>query len=306
MAVSGAQWTIQRGNQTAVVVEVGGGLRAYAVDGEEIVDGYAEDEIAPGAAGQILAPWPNRLRDGAFKFEGESYQLPLSEPELHNALHGLVRWVGWRANGIMSDSVTMEHKLHPQPGYPWRLLLRAKYTLGLGGLRVLHTVQNLSDGPAPWGMGAHPYVRLPGYPLNHLDVSLQARTRLLVDGRLLPIGRALVTGGDFDYSTPRRIGSTELNVAFGDLTRDHEGRSEVTLSAPDGRVVQVWADGSFKWWQLYTGDLLPGERRRRALAVEPMTCPPDALRSGRDLVTLAPGEKWSGQWGISRLLDRRG
>jgi aldose 1-epimerase len=302
VAASGAQWTIQRGNQIAVVVEVGGGLRSYSVDGEDIVDGYGEDELAPGAAGQILFPWPNRLRDGAFRFDGEFHQLPLTEPGLHNAIHGLVRWVPWRANGIMSDSVTMEYKLHPQPGYPWALLLKAKYTVGLNGLRVTHTVHNLSETPAPFGIGAHPYVRIPGVPINDLELCVPARTRLLVDGRLLPIGAAKVAGGEFDFTTSRRLGSMELNVALGDLLRDHEGRSEVTLSAADGRTVQVWADQGFKWWQLYTGEALTGQRRRRAIGVEPMTCPPDALRSGRDLITLDPGEKWSGQWGISRMM----
>jgi aldose 1-epimerase len=302
VVASGAQWTIQRGNQTAVVVEVGGGLRSYSVDGEEIVDGYGEDELCPGAAGQILFPWPNRLRDGVFRFDGDTHQLPLTEPAMHNAIHGLVRWVPWRVNGIMTDSVTMECKLHPQPGYPWTLLLKAKYTVGLDGLRVLHTVQNLSDTPAPFGLGTHPYVRLPGVPLNDLELCVQAGTRLLVDGRLLPIGAAKVAGGEFDYTTPRRLGSMELNVAVGDLVRDHEGRSEVTLSAADGRMVQVWADQAFKWWQLYTGEALTGERRRRALGVEPMTCPPDALRSGRDLIILAPQEKWTGQWGITRTV----
>ncbi|HEX6682515.1 MAG TPA: aldose 1-epimerase family protein [Candidatus Limnocylindrales bacterium] len=304
MAASGAQWTIQRGNQIAVVVEVGGGLRSYSADGEEIVDGYGEDELAPGAAGQILFPWPNRLRDGAFRFGGGFHQLPLTEPELHNAIHGLVNWVPWRANGIMSDSVTMEYKLHPQPGYPWKLLLKAKYTVGLNGLRVTHTVQNLGEEAAPFGLGAHPYVRIPGVPLNDLELSVPARTRLLVDSRLLPIGAAKVAGGEFDFTTPRRLGSMELNTAVGDLLRDHEGRSEVTLTASDGRGVQVWADQGFKWWQLYTGEALTGDRRRRAIGVEPMTCPPDALRSGRDLITLPPGDRWTGQWGISRVMGQ--
>lgn len=314
VAASGAQWTIGRGDQTAVVVEVGGGLREYRVAADEILDGYAEDEIAPGAAGQVLAPWPNRLRDGAFRFEGEQHQLPLSEPSLHNALHGLVRWVPWRAVAHSADSVTMEHILHPQPGYPWRLLLRSKYTVESGGLRVVHSAQNLSDRKAPFGLGTHPYVRIPGIPLADLELCIKARTRLLVDGRLLPIGAARVAGGEFDYSTPRRIGAANLNVAFGDVWRDAEGRSEAVISGPDGRSVKVWADGSFGWWQLYTGDALAGERRRRAIALEPMTCPPDALRSGRDLITIAPGDTWTGQWGITaasgldsdRLLEQLG
>lgn len=304
--MSGTQWTIQRGNQAAVVVEVGGGLRAYEVDGQQVIDAYAEDEIAPGAAGQILAPWPNRLRDGSYQFEGESYQVPLNEPGLHNALHGLVRWVPWRANDIAPDSVTMECTLHPQPGYPWLLLLRAKYTIGPSGLSVLHTVHNLSDRPAPFGLGTHPYITLPGVPVDDLELGFQARTRLLLDGRNLPIGAAKVNGDEFDYSTPRRIGSAFLNAAYGGLVRDPQGNTEVTLRGPDGRVVQVWADQAFKWWQFYTGDALPGERRRRALAIEPMTCPPDAYRSGRDLVKLAPGDEWSGQWGIRTAIPSSG
>ncbi|WP_117209427.1 aldose 1-epimerase family protein [Allorhizocola rhizosphaerae] len=301
MAASGAQWTIRRGDQTAVIVEVGGGLRTYAAGGEEIVDGYGEDELCPGSAGQILAPWPNRLRDGAFRFEGESYQVPLSEPSLHNALHGLVRWSSWHAEEVADDSVTVWHRLHPQPGYPWELLLRAKYSIDQSGLTVRHTARNLSGCPVPFGLGTHPYVRIPGVPLNDLELSFQARTRLLVDGRQLPIGAAKVAGGDYDYSTPRRIGTTELNTAFGELSRDGTGRAAVTLTAPDGRGIVVWADGAFKWWQLFTGESLRGERRRRALAIEPMTCPPDALRSGRDLITLQPGEEWAGEWGIGRV-----
>ncbi len=312
MVASGAQWTLERDGQIAVIVEVGGGLRTYAVDGEEIVDGYGEDELCPGSAGQILAPWPNRLRDGAYRFGGQAYQVALSEPGLHNALHGLVRWASWTAVEATEESVTMAHRLHPQPGYPWELLLRAKYTIGQSGLVVEHTAHNLSATAAPFGLGTHPYVRIPGVPLNDLELSFQARTRLLVDGRMLPIGAAKVTGGDYDYSTPRRLGAAELNTAFGDLARNGDGRAEVTIAAADGRAIQVWADESFKWWQLFTGESLSGDRRRRALAVEPMTCPPDALRSGRDLITLAPGEAWSGRWGISasigadssRLIER--
>jgi aldose 1-epimerase len=297
--VSGTQWTISSGGQTATIAEVGGGLRDYQVDGAEIVDGYTGDELCPGAAGQILAPWPNRLRDGAFKADGRGYQVPLTEPSMNNAIHGLVNWVPWWVSEQSEDTVTVEHVLHPQPGYPWRLHLSASYSLGERGLTVRHVVRNLSPDPAPFGLGTHPYVRIPQVPINDCELQLSARHRLLVDSRLLPIGAAKVAGGDFDYSTARKIGTTELNVAFGDPARAEDGTSEVVVTAPDGRWVKVWADSTFGWWQLYTGDQLPPARRRRAIAIEPMTCPPDALRSGRDLVTIAPGGEWAGQWGIS-------
>jgi aldose 1-epimerase len=196
------------------------------------------------------------------------------------------------------DSITMEHILHPAPGYPWRLLHRCCYSLGPQGLRVEHTVTNQSDQVAPFGMGAHPYVLVPGVALADLELRLKARIRLLVDSRLLPIGAARVAGTEWDYSMSRRIGSASVNAAFGDIGRDSDGLAEVSVIAPDGRWVKVWADRSFLWWQLYTGDALSGERRRRSIAIEPMTCPPDALRSGRDLIRLEPGIAWTGAWGI--------
>jgi len=280
------------------VVEVGGGLRGYRVEADDYVDGYEEGELAPGGAGQVLAPWPNRLRDGAFRFEGEPHQLPLTEPGQHNAIHGLVRWLPWRLAEQSEDAVAVEVVLHPQPGYPWRLLLRTEYALGEGGLRVRHVAENLSDRSAPFGLGVHPYLKIPGVAVNDLELCVPARTRLLLDGRLLPIGAARVAGSEFDYSQARKLGSAVLDLGFGDVVRDDDGRCVVILSASDGRRVRIWADEAFHWWQLYTGETLTPERRRRAVAIEPMTCPPDAFRSGRDLVVLQPGQVWEGVWGI--------
>ncbi len=71
---------------------------------------------------------------------------------------------------------------------------------------------------------------------------------------MLPIGAARVAGSEFDFAEPRRIGSHELDTTFGDLIRDVDGGSTVALSALDGRSVEVWADGAFGWWQVFTGD----------------------------------------------------
>ncbi|GAA1638502.1 aldose 1-epimerase family protein [Catellatospora bangladeshensis] len=299
---SGTQWTLTYGAQTATVVEVGGGLRDYAVDGNEILDGYAEDELCPAGAGQVLMPWPNRIRDGHYRFGGSAHQLPLSEVALHNAIHGLVRWLPWQVVDRSDAAITVECGLEPQVGYPWRLSLRVAYTLGEDGLTVTHSAVNRSADPAPFGVGTHPYLRVPGAAIDDLTLTVPARTRLLVDGRMLPIGAAKVAGGEFDFTEPRRLGALELDTAFGDLVRDEAGGSAVSLVAPDGRAVEVWADEKFHWWQLFTAHTLTGERHRRAIAVEPMTCPPDAMRSGRDLIELAPGETWTGTWGIRHRL----
>ncbi|WP_412540661.1 aldose 1-epimerase family protein [Longispora sp. K20-0274] len=292
------EWSIAAGDQRAVVTEVGGGLRSYSAGGVDLVDGYPADGLCPFAAGQVLAPWPNRVRDGRYTFAGVPRQLPLSEPDWHNAIHGLVNWVGWRAVEVADDAVTVEYELPPSPGYPFRLLLRTRWSVGPDGLRAEHHATNTGTGPAPFGLGAHPYLRIDGVPIDDVVLRLSMRSRLLTDSRLLPIGAARVDGTDYDYTAGRRLGDTRLDTTFGLPTRDEDGRITGVLTAPDGRSVMLWADQSFRWLQLYTADGLPDGRHRRSVAVEPMTCPPDALRSGRDLVTLQPGEQWRGTWGI--------
>ncbi|MFU8852228.1 aldose 1-epimerase family protein [Micromonospora sp. SL1-18] len=315
-AASGAQWTIAADGHEAVVVEVGGGLRAYRHDEVDYLDGYEADELCPGSAGQVLAPWPNRIRDGAYTVGDRSLQLNLTEPARHNAIHGLVNWVPWHLVERSAESVTVGYNLPPSPGYPWALRLRTRWSVGADGLRAEHEVTNLAGEAVPFGFSVHPYLRLPKVSVDELSLRVPGRSRMLLDGRLLPIGVAEVTGTEYDFTKPRPIGDAVLDLAFGDVVRDADGGSAVTLSAPEGSLrrlqlgasdaaprpeavaVHVWADREFGWWQIFTGDTLTGERHRRSVAVEPMTCPADAFRSGRDLIVLDPGETWRGAWGI--------
>jgi aldose 1-epimerase len=299
LAPSGEQWTISSGEHEAVLVEVGGGLRSYRVGGVDVVDGYEVGEICPGGAGQQLMPWPNRIRDGRYRFDGADMQLSLSEPDRHNAMHGLVRWARWHVIAAAADKLTIGYDLPPQPGYPWELRLQTTWSVDGRGLRAQVGATNLGATASPFGYGSHPYLLPPGGRVDDVLLQVPARNRLLVDGRLLPIGAARVEGGEFDYTQPRRIGTVELDTAFGDVIHDSNGASAVELSTVDGKRTTVWADESFHWWQVFTGDTLAGDRHRRAIAVEPMTCPPDAFRSGRDLVVLQPGQTWHGVWGIS-------
>src|SRR5256714_13994774 len=159
---TGAQYPIRLGQHAAVVVEVGGGLRTYEVAGQPVVDGYAEDELPPGGAGQVLAPWPNRLRDGRYTWAGGTHQLALSEVPNHNAIHGLVRWLSWQPVSVSDTAVTLACVLPPHPGYPWRLELTTTWSPGAAGPGVTHTAANLSDAAAPLRPGVQPYLTGPG------------------------------------------------------------------------------------------------------------------------------------------------
>jgi aldose 1-epimerase len=300
IAPSGAQIEIAAGDQRAVVVEIGGGLRAYSAGGLDLVDGYRADDMSSSGRGQALIPWPNRLQDGRYEFNGQHYQLPLNEPERHNAIHGLTRWSAWTVSTREPDRVVMEHVLYPQPGYPFTLRLCIEYALSDVGLRVQTTAINVGRGPCPYGCGSHPYLTLGTTTVDGLILRVPGRTFLRPDVRGLPIGREAVADTEFDFRKLRRISSTKLDHAFTDLERDEEGIARVELHDPDrGKRVSLWVDNSYPYVMLFTGDPLP-DVRRRSLAVEPMTCPPNAFRSGEALIRLEPGSSFTSTWGIAR------
>ncbi len=305
VAPSGEQYEISGGGYRAVVVECGAGLRLLEHDGRPLVLGYDEEEQASSGRGQLLAPWPNRIQDGTYTFEGRELRLPLSEPARGHASHGLVRWVAWTLEELTAHSVSLVYRLMSQPGYPWTLDLHALYDLSADGLTVTFTATNQSAERAPYALGAHPYLTAGTGTVDDWELTLQAETRLLVDDRLIPSGRDDVRDTDLDFRVARPIRSASLDTAFTDLGRDVDGRAEVLLRHPRADTgVGLWMDAHHGWVQLFTGDALP-RHARASLAVEPMTAPPDTFRSGEDLVVLAPcgqdGDEHSASWGIRSL-----
>jgi aldose 1-epimerase len=299
IAPSGEQIEIAAEHQQAVVVEVGGGLRAYSAWGREFVDGYRAEEMCSSGRGQVLIPWPNRLEDGSYEFDGRRHRLPLNEPERRNAIHGLVRWATWTAVARQPHRVVMEHILYPQPGYPFCLKLSIEYTLSDSGLRVRTTAANVGTVACPYGSGAHPYLTVGAATVDRLILRMPGRTVLRSDERGLPIGEATVEGTEYDFRQPRPIGAIVLDHAFTDLDRDANGVARVELRDPDqGPWVSLWVDESYPYLMVFTGDPL-ADVRRRSLAIEPMTCPPNAFRTGVGLIRLEAGAAVTSTWGIA-------
>jgi aldose 1-epimerase len=296
---SGEQYELAHGDQRVVVVEVGGGLRTYSAGGRELLDGYSPDELCSAGRGQVLAPWPNRIEDGRYDFGGGTYQLPLDELERRNAIHGLVRWAVWAVAERESPRVVLEHVLHPQPGYPFTLELRVEYALSDAGLSVRTAATNVGPDPCPYGCGMHPYLTVGVEPVDTVVLRIPASTVLRSDDRAIPVGSEPVEGTEHDFRQPRPIGATLLDHCFTDLERDEDGLASVTLRDPEAATeIALWVDESFGYLMVFTGDPLP-DVARRSLAVEPMTCAPNAFRSGDGLIVLQPGQTFSGAWGIS-------
>ncbi|WP_029432113.1 aldose 1-epimerase family protein [Blastococcus sp. URHD0036] len=301
MAVSptGEQYVLRSGDDEVTVVEVGAGLRSYRHGERELLDGYDAAEIPRYSRGEVLAPWPNRIADGRWTWDGAEHQLALTEPDRATAIHGLVNHVPWTVLDRASDRLELGYLLYPQPGYPFPLRLRIRHELTAHGLRVTTTATNEGDVPLPYGEGHHPYLAAgPGLHVDDCTLVAPAATRLTTDERLIPTGRVPVAGTPADLRAGRRIGDLRLDDCFTDLERDADGRAVVRLTRPDGTGAGLWMDGSFGYLQLFTGDSIPGEDSRRGLAVEPMTCPPGAFATGEAVQRLAPGGSVTASWGL--------
>ena len=260
--------------------------------------GFAEDEIPAAYQGAVLAPWPNRIADGRYRFDGQLHQLDLSEPERGNALHGLVNWAAWDVESAADDAVRLTHRLWPTPGYPFLLDLTIDYRLADDGLTFALTARNSGDVPAPYGGSFHPYLVAGSGDADSWTVQSPAGSYLTVDpGRLLP--RSIAPLAEFDFRDPTPLTGLEIDHAFTDITFDDAGRATLSLTDDAGEGVRMTWDRACRWLQLCIpgkphADLSPStDLYRRALAVEPMTCPPDAFNSEVDLIVLAPGESHS-------------
>jgi aldose 1-epimerase len=307
-APSGEQLRLVLGEQEAVVTEVGASLRSYRVGEQDVVAGYGLESIAGGGRGQVLAPWPNRLEDGTYAWEGVVARAAIDEPERRNAIHGLVRWLTWRVEERGESWVVLSCPLAPQPAYPFSLGLSLRYELEEAGLRVTASAASLAARAVPFGLGFHPYLSLGGGTVDDAVLQLPGRRRLLTDVRGLPVGAEEVEGTRYDFRSPRPVGELVLDDCFVNLEPAAgpgpwpAGASVVRVApSPAAQETALWADAGFPFLMCYTGDTLADVgARRRSIAVEPMTCPPNALRSGAGLIRLVAGAVWQGSWGICR------
>lgn len=294
---TGHQYEIGAGPYRAVVTEVGATLRHLSVDGRDILAGFGPGERISGGHGQQLLPWPNRIRDGRYVFDGTEYDLALSEPERHNAIHGLVRWSGWELVRHTEDTVEQQITVFPQKGWDTTLLATITHQLAADGLTVTVRAENTGDRAVPFGYAAHPYFTVGEQAVDEIGITVPADSYLDVDDRLLPVGLEPVEGKPEDLRNGSPVGTRNLDTAFTDLATDDQGVWRIELALGDRRTT-LWADGSHKWTQIYTG----ADHRDLGIAIEPMTCGPDAFNTeatATGLIVLQPGDVYTGAWGVT-------
>lgn len=290
---TGTQVHLQLGDVSAQIAQVGASLRSLRIGAVDLIAPYPLDSPTPSCSGVVLAPWPNRVRDGLWNDEGTERQLAITEPKFGNASHGLLRFAAYDIADSAS-ATTLSATIFPQTGYPYLIETSVTYVLRADGIDVTHALTNRSATEAPVALGTHPFLTIGDVDPHDLVLRVPAQTAIDTDERMLPVGTHPAEGALRDGV---RLGDITLDTGFTDLERDADGLVRHSLTAPDGRRLTLWQGAGFDVVQVYTTDKYPGQSL--AVAIEPMTAPADALNSGVGLRRLNPGETWTLEWGIT-------
>ena len=280
---SGREITLEAGDYEARIVTVGAGLAGLRYRGHDLAVPHGVNECPPGYLGKVLMPWPNRVAGGSYSWEGVSYDLPVDEPALGTSLHGFVAFQEWEIAEADASSVLLRTLIAERYSYPWTLAVSARYSLDHdAGLSFELSATNIGEGTAPYGVGFHPYLAIDGAKADVLELSNPATIVYEADASMIPVAAHDVASFGLDFRSPTLINKAALDHAFAGLP---QGSWTVTLRNPaSGVAVSLSSDA--RWLQVYSADYIG----RVGVAVEPMSCPPNAFNSGTDVVALGQGD----------------
>lgn len=278
---------IEHGDYRAELSTLGAGLKSLTYQGKPLVEGYPDGEIPPLTTGLVLAPWPNRTADGRFGFDGATHQLEITEPERNNAIHGLVLGKVWEVTGHEPGQVELHITIEPAPGWPWPIELSATYRLTDEGLVATFDAETAEARPVPFAFGWHTYLQAQGAHVDSCRLTMAVDKHLPLEPRRnLPQGEATCDETTAALQEGIAMAGRVFDDCFGSA-----GASRTLLVDAYGNGTEMTCSDNLRWFQVFTPDdtidvPFPGKERGRALAVEPMSAPPNALASGTDIVDL--------------------
>lgn len=295
----GEQFVLDDGNVRVEIGALAAVLREVRVGGVRLTETVAPHTLPSHGCGIVLSPWPNRVKDARWTLDGAVQQLDVTDVARGSAIHGLLRNTAYQVRDRSDRSLSLGATVYPQHGWPFLIETWVTYQLEHDGLTVTHGAKNLSEHAAPWAVGAHPYFRVGETPTDDLTLRVGGESYLELDDRLNPVAEHAVADTAFDLRSPHSLAGADLNVAIGQLANSGERAEVARLEAPDGAATAVWADPAFRWLQVFTpADFPDQDGTGRAVALEPMSAPPNALNSGTDLIWLELGASREISWGV--------
>lgn len=278
------------GQSLEVVPERGACLTSLVLDDVEVLDGYRTPEEVDfnrwGKSG-VLLPFPNRLKDGKYHWDGQSYAFPINDTGTGNALHGFgmdLPFALTHAN-FSNREATLELTTTyagDRPYYPFPFTAGVIFHLEVPrSFSVTLYLRNDGDQALPAGLGWHPYFRL-SEKIGQHELQLPRLEMVGIDETMIPTGKRYPYT---DFARRKAIGATVLDNCFAVSQEGVE--VGVHLHGDKGylRYWQTTGPGRFNFMQLFTPPY------GTSLAIEPMTCNVDAFNNGEGLTRLEPGEE---------------
>ncbi|RYZ69591.1 MAG: hypothetical protein EOP05_14610, partial [Proteobacteria bacterium] len=161
------EYTLKFENQTAVVSSFGASLRSYVVSTAKgdwsVLWGYSGTANKKGGQGDVLIPFPGRIKAGEYEFAGQKHELIKNDKDGPNAIHGFVRAESFKTDSVdethAAFSFSIDADTYSGRGYLFSLLITVRYELGASGLKTSFAIKNAGNTSAPVGAGFHPYFR---------------------------------------------------------------------------------------------------------------------------------------------------
>lgn len=283
----------------------GFGFNCYSFEavhgGERIETLWAAPDFEAGTARPsgsgipILFPFAGRIRGTRFEFEGREYTLTAGDA-MGNAIHGFVMNRPWkvteqtanRAVGQFQASVVEPALLER---WPSDFRLTVSYELAGNSLKSELLIENPGQGPLPFGLGTHPYFRVPLGSKGDRDAS---RVQVPVSKvwelvNLLPTGKQFDAVGKHALKSGMNFADTQFDDVFTRLKFDNHIATASISDPGSGRRLVMTFDDTFRECVVYNPP------HRQAICIEPYTGLPNAFeleKQGVDtgLRVLSPGE----------------
>jgi len=253
-----------------------------------IIDGYVssddiDNNLEASFKGSLLFPFPNRIKGGHYTFAESEYQLPINFVHENNSIHGLVyskkiEYLSFKTETNKASIKLQYNYSGMEAYYPFSYKLNIRYSLYASSKTVVSThIINTGNSKIPVALGWHPYFKT-GSNLSEVELKLNSSFKFLTDSNFIPTGKKQVYKA---FNKLSRIGNTHFDSCF-ELNASKkveliDERKKIRLS-----IGFIPGLHSFNYIQLYTPP------NRKSIAIEPMTCIPNAFNNKTGLVVLSP------------------